>query len=232
MFKRFFSRKKKRLKTIGYWQSDEEPRYPNPLSFEDRDWGEDEKKMIADYVKSGEMLTSCRGRSWCRFGCGHIDMGSKDLTDGEYVWPEGFAHYIECHHVKPPEAFIEKCKKHEIDLNEDELENLEELFYQQGRADDWWIALGKQKKINEKVIKFSSQGKFNISNFEKDQFQGIIKFLKKFKAFRSQDESAIKKLLEHEKTIEIITSQVDMNQLMQEGEALNLRFEFSIEYVD
>jgi hypothetical protein len=34
-------------------------------------------------------------------------MGSHDLTDGVFVWPEGYAHYIEKHDVKPPREFIE-----------------------------------------------------------------------------------------------------------------------------
>ena len=32
-------------------------------------------------------------------------MGSRCLTDGEWVWPEGLEHYIEVHSVLLPEDF-------------------------------------------------------------------------------------------------------------------------------
>ena len=34
-------------------------------------------------------------------------MGGTDLSDGHYVWPFGFAHYVEAHGVKPPQEFID-----------------------------------------------------------------------------------------------------------------------------
>lgn len=34
------------------------------------------------------------------------EMGCSALTDGVYVWPEGFAHYIRRHGVKPSDQFI------------------------------------------------------------------------------------------------------------------------------
>ncbi|MFT5048691.1 MAG: hypothetical protein ACI8QZ_000078 [Chlamydiales bacterium] len=33
-------------------------------------------------------------------------MGSRCLTDGEWVWPEGLAHYVEAHHVRLPDEFL------------------------------------------------------------------------------------------------------------------------------
>ncbi len=33
-------------------------------------------------------------------------MGSMCLTDGTYGWPQGFAHYVEAHGVRPPEEFV------------------------------------------------------------------------------------------------------------------------------
>jgi hypothetical protein len=37
-------------------------------------------------------------------------MGSREFTDGEWVWPEGLVHYVECHSVVLPEIFIEHCR--------------------------------------------------------------------------------------------------------------------------
>lgn len=33
-------------------------------------------------------------------------MGCTTLTDGKYVWPEGLAHYVSVHAVRPPEDFV------------------------------------------------------------------------------------------------------------------------------
>ena len=52
------------------------------------------------------------GYSFCRFACGTPDeeMGSIDLYDGVWVWPEGLAHYVECHSVCLPDEFIETMR--------------------------------------------------------------------------------------------------------------------------
>jgi len=36
----------------------------------------------------------------------HVEMGSSDLTDGVYVWPEGLVHYVEKHNVRLPTEFV------------------------------------------------------------------------------------------------------------------------------
>jgi len=37
-------------------------------------------------------------------------MGSRELTDGEWIWPEGLAHYVEHHDVILPDAFVDHCR--------------------------------------------------------------------------------------------------------------------------
>jgi hypothetical protein len=69
-------------------------------------WDPIEKAKVVAYLKTTSKWELWRGYSWCRFGCGEKRMGSCDLTDGQYVWPEGFAHYVERHGVKPPAEFI------------------------------------------------------------------------------------------------------------------------------
>src|SRR5262245_41277400 len=51
---------------------------------------------------------ACRGLSWCRFRCGvaNQEMGCREFTDGEWVWPEGLTHYVRAHSVLLPEEFI------------------------------------------------------------------------------------------------------------------------------
>jgi hypothetical protein len=53
---------------------------------------------------AGRVACAWLGYSFCRLDCGLSSqlMGTRDLTDGEWVWPEGFAHYVEHHSVRPP----------------------------------------------------------------------------------------------------------------------------------
>jgi hypothetical protein len=52
------------------------------------------------------------GWSWCRLGCPRIpdDIGTDDFTDGTYLFPEGLAHYVRRHAVRPPTEFLEHVR--------------------------------------------------------------------------------------------------------------------------
>lgn len=89
---------------VGYWASAEEPELPDPRDLVSLSWDVDTRWLVARYLKSGEKLTAYYGWSTCRF-CGKPN-GSVDLCDGVYVWPEGFAHYVEAHGVKPEGVFL------------------------------------------------------------------------------------------------------------------------------
>ena len=42
----------------------------------------------------------------CRLACGAHRIGHATLTDGVFVWPEGFVHYFDEHGVHPPPAVV------------------------------------------------------------------------------------------------------------------------------
>src|SRR5262245_15617423 len=63
------------------------------------------------------------GFSYCRFHCGKrwrpwgycvsSDLlGTSELTDGEWLWPEGLPHYIDAHDVCLPEEFVARMELH------------------------------------------------------------------------------------------------------------------------
>ena len=86
-------------------------RLPDPRDCVDTHWrdtamGRVEFASVLAHLRSGRTHEAFYGYSWCRI-CHRNDNGTKDLTDGTYVWPEGYAHYIEAHGVKPPQDFIE-----------------------------------------------------------------------------------------------------------------------------
>jgi hypothetical protein len=58
-------------------------------------------------LRSGQTYEQYRGFSWCRFQCGFStrEMGSRDLTDETWVWPEGLANYVESHSIDLPPRF-------------------------------------------------------------------------------------------------------------------------------
>ena len=114
------------LKAIGYWVDfrQEDPpdpaffnlavklltracsSYPSPVDFVDETWDPVERVIVSRYLRMGRVVAEHFGYSWCRI-CGINDNGTKDLTDGQFVWPEGFAHYLEQHNVRPPQGFVD-----------------------------------------------------------------------------------------------------------------------------
>ena len=105
-----------KLRYIGFWIDPDDPEtqhLPDPRQFIDTGWNPRERDQVIRYVRQGEEEDACLGYSWCRFECGipNEQMGNRDLTDGDYVWPEGYVHYIEKHNVKPPEEFIEHVRR-------------------------------------------------------------------------------------------------------------------------
>ncbi len=94
------------LKPIGYWRGvGERSDLPDPRDFVDPSWNRAELAAVVAYLRAGRFHTAYMGYSDCRIcGCGN---GDKEYTDGVYVWPEGYAHYLERHQVKPPEHFVQ-----------------------------------------------------------------------------------------------------------------------------
>jgi hypothetical protein len=105
------------LPQVGFWfdpPANED--LPHPQDFVDPDWDPRERRRVARYLRRGDVAGSCMGFSWCRFRCGiaNREMGCRTLSDGHWVWPEGFAHYVTEHAVKPPEEFLVHVR-HELE---------------------------------------------------------------------------------------------------------------------
>jgi hypothetical protein len=103
----------KRLRAVGYWREDLDL-LPHPRWLVRRRWRAKDRGRIAGYLRGGLEFTSYFGYSWCRFRCGIDDalMGNGELTDGVWVWPEGLAHYVECHGVRLPDEFLATMESH------------------------------------------------------------------------------------------------------------------------
>ena len=89
---------------IGYWESDMEPGWPRVTDFVDELWDETERHVVASYLEQGFIPWVQAGPSWCRI-CGKAN-GTAERTDGVDIWPEGLAHYVREHGVRPPVGVI------------------------------------------------------------------------------------------------------------------------------
>ncbi|CAN7266930.1 hypothetical protein [Knoellia sp. LjRoot47] len=94
-------------RAIGFWNGAHTPAgWPEIERFVDPDWGEDERDFIASYLNHGVLGRLYMGYSTCRV-CGKKDNGDSEYSDGTYVWPSGFAHYVLEHQVRPPDEFVQ-----------------------------------------------------------------------------------------------------------------------------
>jgi hypothetical protein len=100
---------------IGYWKADpagavadedvaDEAGWPVAADFVDERWDEAERDRVAFYLGQGLVPWAQMGVSPCRL-CGAAN-GSAERTDGAYLWPEGLAHYLRDHGVRPPVSVI------------------------------------------------------------------------------------------------------------------------------
>ncbi len=97
---------------IGFWAqvppnhpASVEGDLPWPSEFYTPNWDDDERLKIAVYLDSGKEHAAYKGWSTCRL-CGIMN-GSTELTDGKYLWPQGYSHYIREHKIRPPQLFVD-----------------------------------------------------------------------------------------------------------------------------
>jgi hypothetical protein len=106
------------VRAVGYWRARLLPcegfadRLPHPADLVTPGWLAGDRDRILSYLRSGRTFVQWRGLSNCRFGCTDmLAMGSRCLTDGDWVWPEGLSHYIECHDVRLPQEFVDGMRE-------------------------------------------------------------------------------------------------------------------------
>ncbi|MGW9212014.1 hypothetical protein ACWGR4_34225 [Embleya sp. NPDC055664] len=97
---------------------------PDPADLVDTEWDVSERAWVADYLDHGQVAASWMGASRCRL-CSRPN-GSRDLSDGSYLWPEGLSHYVLDHAVRLPAEFFEHI--------EQRLQALDDLQ----RDGTWW----------------------------------------------------------------------------------------------
>ncbi len=102
------------LREVGFWVDFRSPLSallnprPDPRKLVVPGWLRKRKEDFAKYLDQGERVEQYMGFSYCRFNCGAqgTAMGTADLSDGAWVWPEGLSHYIREHDVVLPPEFV------------------------------------------------------------------------------------------------------------------------------
>ncbi len=101
---------------LGYWLGDRSPGWPEVRSFIDSGWDADERAEVALYLRQGSVARRYLGFSLCRI-CGSA-VGSLELSDGVFIWPEGLAHYVSEHSVRLPGRFVEHVAERTAELGD------------------------------------------------------------------------------------------------------------------
>ena len=94
------------IKPLGFWRQtvNSKENLPFPTEMIDTSWSKSEKKQVINYIKSFKPGNHQKGTASCRI-CNER-LGSGECSDGNYVFPEKFEHYLEKHNVKPPQEFV------------------------------------------------------------------------------------------------------------------------------
>lgn len=99
---------------VGYWRNtiDEEDWLPWPIP---ESWVGTfaisiSRSTVVEYLRRPEFKQAhYLGSSPCRL-C-HLPNGNATYSDGTFVWPEGYAHYLEEHKIVPPDHFLQHILK-------------------------------------------------------------------------------------------------------------------------
>lgn len=117
-------------RAIGFWNGPHTPGgWPEIERFIDPDWDEEERDFIVSYLNHGVLARLYMGYSTCRI-CGKEDNGDSEYSDGTFVWPSGFGHYVMEHNVRPPDDF----GQHAINMT---------TLLEGEREESWWRGLAQ-----------------------------------------------------------------------------------------
>jgi hypothetical protein len=100
-------------KGVGYWGSGVGQglaALSRPEALVRPGWQLQDRERIVAYLAAGIVCAGWCGLAVCRFAeCVRL-LGSCDLTDGMWIWPQGLEHYLIVHEVCLPEAFVETMR--------------------------------------------------------------------------------------------------------------------------
>ena len=115
------------MRRIGYWGTGAAGELPDPSKVAGAHWDEHEREDVEDFLSRGFVSRAYLGVAHCRI-CGQA-VGSLELSDGVYSWPEGLLHYVREHAVSLPRVFIDHVRAAGANLMEADVD------------DAWWTGV-------------------------------------------------------------------------------------------
>ncbi|MEZ4453377.1 MAG: hypothetical protein R3B09_28190 [Nannocystaceae bacterium] len=72
-----------------------------------------DRERICGYLDAASVVRWQPGYSYCRFDDGPPDeaMGSRERSDGVWIWPEGLSVYVRRYNVRLPDEFVELMRR-------------------------------------------------------------------------------------------------------------------------
>lgn len=95
------------LQRLGYW-GEMGSGLPELSSWINKVAQNGDSELVAEHLGRGFVARAYMGNAACRI-CGD-QIGSLELTDGVYIWPEGLHHYVTAHAVGLPLRFVEHVR--------------------------------------------------------------------------------------------------------------------------
>ena len=90
------------------------PAFPDPGTLVERLGSKRYDERVHFYVSTAHRIRPQCGFAICRCcGISSPEMGSAELSDGEWVWPEGLVHYLRIHQVPLPDSFLKSIETNE-----------------------------------------------------------------------------------------------------------------------
>jgi len=107
-----------RLSLIGYWSNpcgaaERSRGWPDPRELTGA-WNTEDRRATLAHLRRGKVFRTFLGLSSCRI-CA-CSLGSQELSDGIWAWPEGLPHYVEMHDIRLPEAFVAASRSSEAGI--------------------------------------------------------------------------------------------------------------------
>jgi len=161
------------MKAVGFWIRDvfdDEFIHPSEVAGV---LSADEASVVLAYLRRGVVVERYRGFSWCRCRCGieSPNMGSCDLSDGEWLWPEGLSHYVEVHRVGLPAEFVARAAG-SLDVPSAAATDEEDFmpwihWCREHRNPGYLAALAEARSVSER--QFSAEIAARITRFEEQK---------------------------------------------------------------
>ena len=129
------------MQSIGCWSWS-----ADPTRLVDPSWAAGEREALANYLRAGRTYAAYFGFSFCRFQCGIPNNGSRDLTDGTWLWPEGLSHYVLVHKIALPDEFLAHARMNGFTIPPTTSESLDAHDKSEIISDEVWHRLARQRR--------------------------------------------------------------------------------------